>query len=82
MGLDPVAEYIPGKLLLVSDAQFRNPMLQTHDTTEEDVQEYINSRIKTCSVTSRKLKEISNATFMESDLQEVIHLTFNGGKID
>ena len=39
---------------------------------------YINSKLKTRSATSRKLKEISNATSMDSDLQEVIHLTLNG----
>ena len=53
-------------------------MLQTHSTTEEDVEVYINSIVKTRSATSRKLKEISNATSMDSDLQEVIYLTFNG----
>ena len=75
---NPVAEYIPGKLLLVSDALSRNPMLQTHSTTEEDVEVYRNSIVKTRSAISRKLKEISNAISMDSNLQEVIHLTFNG----
>ena len=34
---NPVAEYVPGKLLLVSDGLFRNPMQQTHGSTEKDV---------------------------------------------
>ena len=37
---NPVAEYIPWKLLLVSDALSRNPMQQTHNTIEEDVEVY------------------------------------------
>ena len=75
---NPIAEYISGKLLLVPDALSRNPMQQTHSTTEEDVEVYINCIVKTKSTSSRKLKEISNATSMDSDLQEVIHLTLNG----
>ena len=73
-----VGKYISGKLLLVSDALSRNPMQQTHSTTEEDVEVYINSTVKTRLATSRKLKEISNAISLDSDLQEVIHLTLNG----
>ena len=73
-----VAEYISRKLLLVLDALSRNPMQQTHSTTEEDVEVYINSLVKTRSATSRKLKEISTATSMDSDLPDVIHLTLNG----
>ena len=75
---NPVAKYILGKVLLVSDALSRNPMQQTHSTTEEDVIVYINSIVKNRSATIRKLKEISNATSMEPYLQEVIHLTLNG----
>ena len=53
-------------------------MQQTHSTTEEDVQVYINSIVKTKSATCSRLKEISNATSMDLDLQEFIHLTLNG----
>ena len=75
---NPVTEYIPEELFLVSDALFRNPMQQTHSTTEEDVEVYMISFVKTRSVTSRKLKQISNATSMDSDVQEVIYFTLNG----
>ena len=53
-------------------------MQQTHSTTEEDVEVYINNIVKTKSANGRKLKEISNATSMDSDLQKVIHLILNG----
>ena len=53
-------------------------MQLTHSTIEEDVEVYINNRVKTRSATSRKLKEISNAISMDSDFQEVIHLSLNG----
>ena len=52
-------------------------MQQAHSTTEEDVEVYINNIVKNKSSTGRKLKEISNATSMDSDFQEVIHLTLN-----
>ena len=47
---NPIAEYIPGKLLLISDALSRNPVQQIHSITEEDVKVYINSIVKTRSV--------------------------------
>ena len=48
---NPVTEYIPGKHLQVSNALSRNLMLQADSTTEEDVEMYINSTVKSSSAT-------------------------------
>lgn len=65
---NPIAEYVPGKLLLVSDALSRSPTEKAESTTEKDVEMYIDTIIKTRSATDRKLKEIRNATSKDSKL--------------
>ena len=67
-----IAERVPGKLLIVPDTFSCSPLNKMDSSTNIGL--YINSIIKTRTLSDRKLWELRNITFV---LQKVTHLMLN-----
>ncbi len=80
MRFNVIAEYAPGKTLVVADTLSRSPQSSTVDSnTEEDISCYVNAIVESPPAWNGKIKEIHDATQQDEKLQRVKHLiTING----
>lgn len=76
MRFKPIAEYAPGKTIVVADTLSRSPQTATTKETEThaDVECYWNEVIQGIPATSHKMDCIRNATTTDGELQAVIKL--------
>ena len=77
MRFNAVAEYVPGKQLVVPDTLSRSPLRSTEDTAGE-VNIFVDSVMASKPVSDSKLEGIRAATEADLVLQEAINLTKSG----
>lgn len=80
MRFNPVAEYAPGKTLIVADTLSRSPLASTcvETDTHTDVACYVASVMEGIPASTSKMEEIRAATPTDTELQSVMKLIKRG----
>ncbi|XP_054874059.1 uncharacterized protein K02A2.6-like [Amphiprion ocellaris] len=80
MRFNAVAEYAPGKTLLVADTLSRSPLTSSCSVSETDseVTHYVDSVVSTIPASTSKMDEIRQATAQDTEMQSVKQLIKNG----
>ncbi|XP_060064760.1 uncharacterized protein K02A2.6-like [Ylistrum balloti] len=75
---NPVAEHVPGKLLVVPDTLSRNPMKTQNDSRETAIEIFVNSIEQLRPISDMKLERIRDAQFNDAGVQKAIVYTKYG----
>ena len=80
MRFNPVAEYAPGKTLVIADTLSRSPLASTcaETDTHSDVACYVDSVVEGIPASSSKMDEIRTATAADAELLSVVKLIKKG----
>ena len=80
MKYNPIAEHVPGKLLVVADALSRQPIQSEINSNEleEVVNAYVNNVVVNWPISDNRLNEIVNTTKSDSELKLVMDYCING----
>ncbi|XP_034023466.1 uncharacterized protein K02A2.6-like [Thalassophryne amazonica] len=79
MRFSPVAEYAPGKTLIVADTLSRSPLSTcTEPDTQSDVACYVASIVGVIPASQNKMEEIKMATAEDAELQSLIKFIWTG----
>lgn len=70
--------YTPGKHLVLADALSRAPKMCHMSSTEKEVENHVNMIVESLPVCDEKLKQISEETAKDKELQTVMDLIHNG----
>lgn len=75
---NPVAEHVPGKLLVVPDTLSRSPMKLQQDSSDNDVEVFVNSVESLRPISDVRLEHIRQAQFRDASLQKALVYTKHG----
>ena len=75
MRYNAMAQYVPGKLLVVADALSRKPNKNTDSTLSDDIASYVHNIQVSRPITDKRLSEIKQATENDIELQIVMKYT-------
>lgn len=80
MRFNAVAEYAPGKTLLVADTLSRSPLTNSSNVSETDseVTHYVDSVVSAIPASTSKMDEIRQATAQDAEMLSVKQLIKNG----
>ena len=79
MRLNPYAEYVPCKQMVVTDTLSRSPLeLEMEPDTVEDVQAFVDLLESTRPVWDAQMEKIRKASIQDEQLQTVMDLTLKG----
>uniref|UniRef100_A0A3B1ITQ0 Gypsy retrotransposon integrase-like protein 1 n=1 Tax=Astyanax mexicanus TaxID=7994 RepID=A0A3B1ITQ0_ASTMX len=78
MRFNPIAEYAPGKTLIIADTLSRSPLACSDVDTHSDVACYVASVVGGIPASPSKMDEIRTATSIDAELASVIKLIRTG----
>ena len=78
MRFNAVAEYAPGKTLVVSDALSRSPQSDSSSNTEEVIEYHVQSAVQSLPMTPKRIKEIQTASQEDNDIKMTMLYTLSG----
>ena len=78
MRFNAVAEYAPGKTLVVSDALSRSPQSDSSSNTEEVIECQVQSVVQSLPMTPKRIKEIQTASQEDNDIKMAMLYTLSG----